>query len=152
MNQKGSGTNSQPQLRQTHVVSCFLLRTDMDQPRLLIVQRSQRVGSYNDRWAGISGFLETGVAPDEQAYTEIREETGLQGKQIRMLRHDPTPSSSASRPTSPQRRASKWSSGAFRCLRRSHSRRCDRMSSEPPPRSMAGMSSRQSATNGEEVT
>ena len=86
MNQKGSGTNSQPQLRQTHVVSCFLLRTDMDQPRLLIVQRSQRVGSYNDRWAGISGFLETGVTPDEQAYTEIREETGLQGKQIRMLK------------------------------------------------------------------
>ena len=86
MNQKGSGTNSQPQLRQTHVVSCFLLRTDMDQPRLLIVQRSQRVGSYNARWAGISGFLETGVAPDEQAYTEIREETGLQGKQIRMLK------------------------------------------------------------------
>jgi len=86
MNQKESGTNSQPQLRQTHVVSCFLLRTDMDQPRLLIVQRSQRVGSYNDRWAGISGFLETGVTPDEQAYTEIREETGLQGKQIRMLK------------------------------------------------------------------
>ncbi len=77
MNQKESGTDSQPQLRQTHVVSCFLLRTDMDQPRLLIVQRSQRVGSYNERWAGISGFLETGVTPDEQAYTEIREETGL---------------------------------------------------------------------------
>jgi 8-oxo-dGTP diphosphatase len=86
MNQKESGTNSQPQLRQTHVVSCFLLRTDMDQPRLLIVQRSQRVGSYNARWAGISGFLETGVTPDEQAYTEIREETGLQGEQVRMLK------------------------------------------------------------------
>src|SRR5947208_5343295 len=86
MNQKGSGTNSQPQLRQTHVVSCFLLRTDMDQPRLFIVQRSQRVGSYNARWAAISGFLESGVTPDEQAYTEIREETGLQGGQIRMLK------------------------------------------------------------------
>ena len=86
MNQKESGTDSQPQLRQTHVVSCFLLRKDMDQPRLLIVQRSQRVGSYNARWAGISGFLEAGVTPDEQAYTEIREETGLQGKQIRMLK------------------------------------------------------------------
>ena len=84
MNQKES--DSQPQLRQTHVVSCFLLRKDMDQPRLLIVQRSQRVGSYNARWAGISGFLEEGVTPDEQAYTEIREETGLQSKQIRMLK------------------------------------------------------------------
>src|SRR5438270_13565603 len=86
MNQKEAWTNSQPQLRHTYVVSCFLLRTDMYQPRLLIVQRSQRVGSYNDRWAGISGFLETGVTPDEQAYTEIREETGLQGEQIRMLK------------------------------------------------------------------
>ena len=86
MNQKESGSDSQPQLRQTHVVSCFLIRKDMDQPRLLIVQRSQRVGSYNARWAGISGFLEEGVTPDEQACTEIREETGLQGEQIRMLK------------------------------------------------------------------
>ena len=86
MDQKQPGTDSQQQLRQTRVVSCFLLRTDMDQPRLLIVQRSQRVGSYNARWAGISGFLESGVTPDEQAYTEIREETGLQGKQVRLLK------------------------------------------------------------------
>lgn len=84
MQQNESGRNSQPQLRQTHVVSCFLIRKDMDQPRLLLVQRSQHVGSYNARWAGISGFLEAGVTPDEQAYTEIREETGLQGAQIRM--------------------------------------------------------------------
>ena len=86
MDQKQPETDSQQQLRQTHVVSCFLLRTDMDQPRILIVQRSQRVGSYNARWAGISGFLESGVTPDEQAYTEIREETGLQGEQIHMLK------------------------------------------------------------------
>ena len=86
MNQNEPGTNSHSQVRQTHVVSCFLVRTDMDQLRLLIVQRSQRVGSYNARWAAISGFLEAGVTPEEQAYTEIREETGLQGKQIHMLK------------------------------------------------------------------
>src|SRR5438132_14196632 len=86
MNQKQPGTDSQQELRQTHVVSCFLLRTDMAQPRILIVRRSQRVGSYNARWAGISGFLEAGVTPDEQAYTEIREETGLQREQVRMLK------------------------------------------------------------------
>jgi 8-oxo-dGTP diphosphatase len=85
MNQQQSGEHQQP-LRQTHVVSCFLLRTDMEQPRLLIVRRSQRVGSYNARWAGISGFLETGITPDEQAYTEIREETSLQGNQVFMLK------------------------------------------------------------------
>jgi len=73
-------------LQQTHVVSCFLIRTDMNQPRILLVRRSQRVGTYNARWAGISGFLEGGVTPDEQAYTEIREETGLQREQVRMLK------------------------------------------------------------------
>ena len=76
----------QPPLRLTHVVTCFLLRSDTDQPGILIVRRSQRVGSYNARWAGISGFVEEGVTPDEQAYTEIREETGLQREQVRMLK------------------------------------------------------------------
>lgn len=77
---------SQQPLRQTHVVTCFLLRTDTDQPRIVIVRRSQRVGSYHARWAGISGFVEAGVTPDEQAYTEIREETGLQREQVHMLK------------------------------------------------------------------
>jgi len=86
MSQNQSAENSQQPLRKTHVVTSFLLRTDTAQPRILIVRRSQRVGSYNERWAGISGFVETGVTPDEQAFTEIREETGLQREQIRMLR------------------------------------------------------------------
>ena len=30
--------------------------------------------------------MEPGITPDEQAYTEIREETGLQRDQVRMLR------------------------------------------------------------------
>ena len=76
----------QPELRPTHVVTNFLLRTDGKEPRILIVRRSQRVGSYNARWAGISGFVEPGVTPDDQAYTEIREETGLQRDQLRMLK------------------------------------------------------------------
>jgi 8-oxo-dGTP diphosphatase len=86
MSQKQPGIDSQQPLRQTHVVTCFLLRTDSRQPRILIVRRSQRVGSYHARWAGISGFVEAGVTPDEQAYTEIREETGLQREQVRMLK------------------------------------------------------------------
>lgn len=73
-------------MRPTHVVTNFLLRTDGNEPHILIVRRSQKVGSYNARWAGISGFVEKGVTPDEQAYTEIREETGLQREQVRMLR------------------------------------------------------------------
>lgn len=78
--------NPQETVRDTPVVTNFLMRTDTKDPRILTVRRSQRVGSYNARWGGISGFVEKGVAPDEQAYTEIREETGLQRGQVRMLR------------------------------------------------------------------
>ncbi|MBV9231340.1 MAG: NUDIX domain-containing protein [Chloroflexi bacterium] len=81
-----STQHEQQPLRPTHVVTCFLQRTDEQPPRILIVRRSQRVGSYHGRWAGISGFVEPGVTPDEQAYTEIREETSLQREQVRMLR------------------------------------------------------------------
>jgi ADP-ribose pyrophosphatase YjhB (NUDIX family) len=83
-----SQTNNQstPALRPTHVVTNFLQRTDRTGTHILIVQRSQRVGSYHEHWAGISGFVEPGVSPEEQAYTEIREETSLQRDQVRMLR------------------------------------------------------------------
>ncbi len=73
-------------IRETPVVTCFLTRMEGADSRILLVRRSQRVGSYNTRWAGVSGFIETGVTPDEQAFTEIREETGLQREQVRMLR------------------------------------------------------------------
>lgn len=72
--------------RPTPVVTNFLLRTDGSAPRLLLVRRSGRVGSYNARWAGISGFIEQGVSSEEQAYTELREETGLQPPQVRLLK------------------------------------------------------------------
>lgn len=76
----------QPALRPTHVVTCILRRTDQGEPQILLVQRSQKVGSYSAHWAGVSGFVEAGVTPDEQAYTEIREETSLQREQVRMRR------------------------------------------------------------------
>ena len=72
--------------RPTHVVTCFLMRNDEPEPRILLVRRSQQVGSYQGHWAGVSGFVEPGVEPDEQAFTEIREETGLQSDQVNMIR------------------------------------------------------------------
>ena len=73
-------------LKDTHVVTCIIFRKDETKERILLVQRSRNVGSYHEQWAGISGFLEAGVTPDEQAYTEIREETSLQRDQVRMLK------------------------------------------------------------------
>lgn len=78
-------TSQQADPRPTHVVTNFLRRTDTTPPKILLVRRSQRVGSYQHHWAGVSGFVEPNVSPEEQAYTEIREETGLQHDQVRML-------------------------------------------------------------------
>lgn len=70
----------------THVVTCFLLRQTAGRDEILLVQRSERVRTYRGAWAGISGYLEPGVTPLEQANTEIREETGLGADDVRLLR------------------------------------------------------------------
>ncbi|AGB38253.1 NUDIX domain-containing protein [Natronococcus occultus] len=56
----------------THVVTAFL-RHDGD---VLLLCRSDAVGTYTGRWGGVSGFAEGD--PDEQVRTEIREETSLE--------------------------------------------------------------------------
>jgi len=55
----------------TAVVTAFLQYAG----RILLVQRSGRVGSYQGRWSAISGYLED-ATPLAQACREIREETG----------------------------------------------------------------------------
>jgi len=66
-------------LTERHVVTCFLESNG----EILLLRRSQQVGSYRGRWAGVSGYVET--TPDEQALTEIREETGLGPEDLRLL-------------------------------------------------------------------
>ena len=58
-------------LPEKHVVTCFL---ECD-GRILILRRSELVGSFRGRWAGVSGYIET--TADEQVLVEIEEETGL---------------------------------------------------------------------------
>lgn len=70
----------------THVVTCFLLRRDRGHDAVLLARRSDRVRTYRGAWAAISGYVEPGVAPLEQAYQEIREETGLQREDVTLLR------------------------------------------------------------------
>jgi len=62
------------------VVTCFLEHRG----KLLLMRRSDRVGSYRGLWAGISGYLEG--EPDAQALTEIAEETGLAADAVTMIR------------------------------------------------------------------
>jgi translation initiation factor 2B subunit (eIF-2B alpha/beta/delta family)/8-oxo-dGTP pyrophosphatase MutT (NUDIX family) len=56
-----------------HVVTSFLERDG----RILVLRRSERVGTYRGRWAGVSGSIEPGASPLEQAYRELAEELGL---------------------------------------------------------------------------
>jgi 8-oxo-dGTP pyrophosphatase MutT (NUDIX family) len=55
-----------------HVVTAFLRHRG----RVLLLRRSDRVGSYRGRWAAVSGYLEE-PTPLAQALREIREETGI---------------------------------------------------------------------------
>lgn len=52
--------------------------------KILILLRSEKVSTYQGKWAGVAGFLETD--PDTQALTEIREETGLQPLDITLVK------------------------------------------------------------------
>ncbi|MFQ5993678.1 MAG: NUDIX domain-containing protein [Acidiferrobacterales bacterium] len=62
------------------VVTAFL----QHEGKILVVRRSQAVGTHRGRWSGISGYLEH--EPLEQALTEIREETGLDRGDVKLLR------------------------------------------------------------------
>ena len=70
----------------THVVTCFLLRRDAGRDEVFLVRRSQRVRTYRGAWGAVSGYLEPGVSPLEQAYTEIQEETGASTSEVRLLK------------------------------------------------------------------
>jgi len=69
-------------MEEVHVVTCFL---EYDN-RVLLLKRSQKVGTYEQRWAGVSGYIEEGNSPFEQALEEMREEAGLKEEDIRLLR------------------------------------------------------------------
>jgi 8-oxo-dGTP pyrophosphatase MutT (NUDIX family) len=50
--------------------------------RIALFRRSQTVGHDRGRWHCITGYLEPGVSPEEQACVELREETGLTGNDL----------------------------------------------------------------------
>ena len=62
------------------VVTCFLKHNS----KILILRRSHNVGSFKGKWAGISGFIES--TTDEQAFTEIAEETRLSGDDVNLVK------------------------------------------------------------------
>jgi predicted aconitase with swiveling domain/8-oxo-dGTP pyrophosphatase MutT (NUDIX family) len=68
-----AGTVALRDVKERRVVTAFLRRDG----RILVLRRSQRVGTYRGRWAGVSGSLEGDEEPEDRARAEIAEETGL---------------------------------------------------------------------------
>jgi len=67
-------------LQEKQVVTCFL----ESEGEILILRRSGQVSSYQGRWAGVSGYIET--TADKQALIEIEEETSLASEDFKLIR------------------------------------------------------------------
>ena len=68
------------QLTERQVVTSFL----ESEGEILLLRRSEQVGSYQGRWAGVSGYIET--TADEQALIEIEEETSLLAEDVELVK------------------------------------------------------------------
>jgi 8-oxo-dGTP pyrophosphatase MutT (NUDIX family) len=69
-------------LEQRHVVTCFLEHRG----EISLLRRSEKVGTYKGRWAGVSGYVEEGNTPYSQALQEIREEAKLGEEDIALIK------------------------------------------------------------------
>ncbi len=67
-----------------HVVTVFLENAG----KILILKRSEKVGTYQGKWAGVSGSVD-GSSPLMQAMQELEEETGLRGSDVRFIKAGP---------------------------------------------------------------
>jgi 8-oxo-dGTP pyrophosphatase MutT (NUDIX family) len=58
----------------------------LNKGRILILKRSQKVGTYQGKWACASGYIEAGETPRQTAYKEISEELGLGEEDVKLLK------------------------------------------------------------------
>ena len=66
-----------------HVVTCFV----RERGKILLVRRSDAAGTYPDRWAGISGYVEGDPRDAERdASRELREEVDLTDADLALVR------------------------------------------------------------------
>ena len=69
------GSLELPDVKAKRVVTAIL----RNRGHILIVRRSQKVGTFQGRWSAISGHIEGREDPKHRAIVEVREETGLRG-------------------------------------------------------------------------
>lgn len=68
-----AGTAELKDVNERHVVTCILRNSG----KILLLQRSGDVGSYQGLWAGVSGYIEEGESDVAAARREIAEEVGI---------------------------------------------------------------------------
>lgn len=69
-------------MKAKQVVTSFL----KSEGKILILKRSGEVGTHQQRWAGVSGYLEKKEEPLARALKEIEEETGLTEDRVELLK------------------------------------------------------------------
>lgn len=57
--------------------------------RICVAQRSHAVATSRGLWSVVTGYLEDGTDPDDQAWTELGEELGLARSQLTLRRRLP---------------------------------------------------------------
>lgn len=68
-----------PDIKGKRVVTAIL----RNRGRILIVRRSEKVGTFRGKWSAISGYIEGREDPKHRAIVEVREETGLRSIRFR---------------------------------------------------------------------
>ena len=66
------------------VVTCLL----ENNREILILRRSEEVGTYRELWGGVAGFVEENEEPQETAVKEIKEEVGIEKKDLLLVKEE----------------------------------------------------------------
>lgn len=68
-------------MKRNSVVVCFVA----NRGKILLLKRSQLVGSYRGKWHAIAGYIEKGETPEQTAWKEIREEIQIPKKCLKLV-------------------------------------------------------------------
>jgi len=68
-------------MKRKEIVTSFLFK----EGKVLLLKRSDKVGTFKGKWAGVSGFIEKENSL-EAALREIKEETGIDNKYLELLK------------------------------------------------------------------